>query len=95
METNDTFLSARRGILPPCVNTKTWFDADNAWAYAMSVYVPSLTNAAAATGREMRKSAILQSIDDSLLLRCERLTDEEALVHEPFGKGCDQGEWQN
>jgi hypothetical protein len=65
METSDTYLSARRGILPPGINTKTWFDTDNAWAYAMSVYVPSLTNAAAATGREMRESSILQPIDDS------------------------------
>ena len=65
METNDPYLSARRGVLPPGINTKTWFDADNSWAYAMSVYVPSLTNAAAATGRDMRESDILQSIDDS------------------------------
>ena len=65
METSDTYLSARRRILPPGINIKTWFDSDNAWAYAMSVYVPSLTNAAAATGREMRESSILQPIDDS------------------------------
>ncbi len=65
METNDSYLSARRGILPPGINTKTWFDADHAWAYALSVYVPSLTNAAAGAGREMRESTILQPIDDS------------------------------
>jgi hypothetical protein len=65
METNDTYLSARRGILPPWINTKTWFDTDNAWADAMSVYVPSLTNAAATTGREMRESDIIKSIDDN------------------------------
>jgi hypothetical protein len=64
METSDTYSSVRRGILPPGVNTKTWFDSDNAWAYALSVYVPSLTNAAAATGREMQDSVILQPIDD-------------------------------
>ena len=45
MESNDLYQSARSGILPPGVNTKTWFDADHAWAYGMSVYVPSLTNA--------------------------------------------------
>ena len=64
-ESSDTYQSARRGILPPGVNTKTWFDEDNAWAYAMSVYVPSLTNAAATAGREMREAVILQPIDDS------------------------------
>jgi len=65
METSDTYLSARRGVLPPGINTKTWFDSDNAWAYAMSVYVPSVTNAAAASGREMQESVILQPVDDS------------------------------
>jgi len=65
MESSDTYQSARRGILPPGVNTKTWFDEDKAWAYAMSVYVPSLTNAAATAGREMREAVILQPIDDS------------------------------
>ena len=64
METNDVYQSARSGILPPGINTKTWFDADNAWAYAMSVYVPSLTNAAAGAAREMRDANILQPIDD-------------------------------
>jgi len=65
METNDAYQSARRGILPPGINTKTWFDEDNAWVYAMSVYVPSLTNAAAGAGRDVRDSAILQPVDDS------------------------------
>ena len=65
METQDTYRSARQGILPPGVNTRTWFDDDNAWAYAMSVYVPSLTNAAAGAGREMREADILQPIDAS------------------------------
>jgi hypothetical protein len=64
METNDVYRSARSGVLPPGINTKTWFDADNAWAYAMSVYVPSLTNVAAGTAREMRDAKILQPIDD-------------------------------
>ena len=64
MESNDAYRSARSGILPPGINTKTWFDADHAWAYGMSVYVPSLTNAAAGTARDMRDSNILQAIDD-------------------------------
>jgi len=64
MESNDVYQSARSGILPPGVNTKTWFDADHAWAYGMSVYVPSMTNAAATSGREMRESTILQPTDD-------------------------------
>jgi len=64
--TGDVYSSARSGILPPGVNTKTWFDGNHAWAYGMSVYLPSLTDAAAKTAREMRKSRILQSIDDGI-----------------------------
>lgn len=66
METNDVYLSARRGVLPPGINTKTWFNADHTWGYAMSVYVPSLTSAAAGAGREMREATILQPINDRL-----------------------------
>jgi len=64
MESTDVYRSARKGILPPGISTKTWFDGNNAWAYGMSVYVPSLTNAAAGSAREMRDSKILQDIDD-------------------------------
>jgi hypothetical protein len=63
LETDDTYRSVRQGILPPGVNTRTWFDEDNAWAYAMSVYVPSLTNAATRTGQEMREAGILKPLD--------------------------------
>jgi hypothetical protein len=64
MESTDVYRSARNGILPPGVNTKTWFDEDNAWSYGMSVYVPSLTNAAAGAAKEMSDSRILQPVDD-------------------------------
>jgi len=64
LQTSDAYRSARSGILPPGVNTKTWFDDDRAWSYGMSVYVPSLTNAAAGAAREMRESRILQPVDD-------------------------------
>ena len=64
MQSNDVYTSARKGILPPGINTKTWLDDDNSWAYAMSVYVPSLTDAAAQTGKEMKESKIVQPIRD-------------------------------
>jgi hypothetical protein len=65
MESTDMYVSARRGILPPGVATKTWFDPDHAWAFAMSVYVPSLTNAAASTAQEMMDAKILQPVGSS------------------------------
>lgn len=64
LQTTDVYKSAQRGILPPGVNSKTWFDEDHAFAYGMSVYVPSLTNAAAGAAREMSESRIVQPIDD-------------------------------
>lgn len=63
-QTSDAYRSARQGILPPGVNSRTWFDDDHAWSYGMSVYVPSLTDAAAGTAREMREAQILQPVDD-------------------------------
>jgi len=62
MEATDVYRSARRGILPPGVNTKTWFDGNHAWAYGMSIYVPSLANVAAGAAREMEESRILQPL---------------------------------
>jgi hypothetical protein len=62
LESTDLFQSARRGILPPGVNSKTWFDEDHAWAYGMSVYAPSLSNAAARSAWEMQESQILQPV---------------------------------
>ena len=64
IESTDLYQSVRRGILPPGINTKTWFDDDNAWAYGMLVYVPSATNAAAQTSRDMQNSQIVQPVDD-------------------------------
>ncbi|MHC4402331.1 MAG: hypothetical protein ACYTG0_21915 [Planctomycetota bacterium] len=63
LETTDVYRSVRQGVLPPGVTTKTWFDEDHAWAYGMSVYVPSLTSAAASAAREMQDSRIVQPTD--------------------------------
>jgi len=65
LESTDLYQSARRGILPPGVISKTWFDEDHAWAYGMSVYSPSLSNAAARSAREMQETPIPQPADDS------------------------------
>ena len=64
LEKPDVYQSVRNGIIPPGVMGKTWFDEDHAWAYGMAVYVPSATNAAASTAREMHEGEIVQPIDD-------------------------------
>lgn len=64
LETTDAYRSARQGILPPGVNSRTWFDDDHAWAYGISVYAPSLTDPADDTAIEMREAQIVQPDDD-------------------------------
>lgn len=64
LRTNEVYNSARRGVLPPGVNTKVWNDEDNTWSYAMAVYIPSSTDAAATAGRQMGEANIIQEIND-------------------------------
>jgi len=64
MEMTEEYRSARKGIIPPGVSTKTWSDDEKAFCYGMSVYVPSVTNAAATAAREMSEGEIVQPIDD-------------------------------
>lgn len=100
-ESTDLYQSVRRGVLPPGIATKTWFDDDHAWAYGMSVYVPSATNAAAQSGREMREGSILRPVDDGSGKRSDAsgtgsagasrpssgFTDEDANVRRPSTDG--------
>jgi hypothetical protein len=90
MQTTDTYASARNGILPPGVSTKTWFDDDNAWSYGMSVYVPSLTNTAAEAAREMRESRPLQPIDDGAGRRTGTPAGDSSRIRRP-GEGVGPG----
>ena len=93
MERTDLYQRVRRGILPPGINTKTWFDDDHAWAYGMSVYVPSATNAAVRTARDMQATEILQSLDagtgngpgmgESTTKPSSGFTDEDTPVKRP------------
>jgi len=57
IESTEVYQSVRRGVLPPGVATKTWFDDDHAWAFGMSFYSPSLTSAATQAAREMWEAA--------------------------------------
>lgn len=52
IEATDVYVSARRGILPPGIATRTWFDDGHAWAFGMSFYSSSLTQAASQAAGE-------------------------------------------
>jgi len=60
IKTTDVYESARKGVLPPGVTTKTWFDENHAWAYAMSVYIPSHSDAARQAADEMRNADLVK-----------------------------------
>ena len=40
--------------------TRSWFDEDHTWAFAMSVYVPSASKAASQAAREMEQTLIVR-----------------------------------
>lgn len=54
-KSSDQFQSIRQGVLPPGVVTKTFTSKDNAEMYAVSVYIPSLTNQAQQAAQEMQQ----------------------------------------
>jgi hypothetical protein len=66
LQTDDTYANARKGIIPAGVITKTWFDEDHAWAYSLSVYVPSFSKAAEEAAREIKGSAIVPQAGEKL-----------------------------
>ena len=57
-----TIESARQGLLPPGVQRRTWTDKDEAFAWGIAVYAPSLTDAAAAGARDMENAQIVQPV---------------------------------
>ena len=63
MEFSQTIESARRGTIPPGVIRRAWIDDEGAFAYALAIYIPSVTNAAAAGAKEMRETNIVQPIE--------------------------------
>lgn len=58
--TDTRIQSLRQGILPPGVMRDTSLDEDEAYAYGIAVYVPSLTDAARGAAREMDEAEIVR-----------------------------------
>lgn len=53
--------SMRKGVLPPGVSVKTFMNPEKTIAEAVAVYMPSVTNNAAAAAKEMKDSKIVQN----------------------------------
>ena len=87
---NETITSARRGSLPPGVTRRAWLDEDNAFAYAVAVYVPSFSDAAAAGGQAMQNAEILKPVEPSKG-RAPMPEQDEAAGSSPAPNGLKRG----
>jgi hypothetical protein len=54
----EVYESARKGILPPGVITKTWFDEDHAWSYGMSVFWANVNVLAEGAAADMARGPL-------------------------------------
>ena len=52
--------SAIKGTIPPGVSPKAWLDNEGTFAYAVAVYIPSVTQKAAQMDQDMKDSQIVQ-----------------------------------
>jgi hypothetical protein len=62
----DVVESSRSGKLPPGVTIKRWFDKDHNWAYAIAVYMPSMTAKVRDLGKMMDDSNLLDDGDSQV-----------------------------
>jgi hypothetical protein len=58
-KSSEQFQSVRSGILPPGVTPKTFTSKDDAEVYAVVVYIPSVSQQADQTAREMNQAQLL------------------------------------
>ena len=79
---NEAITTAARGILPPGVNRSSWFDDEGVWAYAVAIYVPSITNRAASDAQTMRDSQILQPVQTEQEIK--KRQEQERLIQGPM-----------
>ena len=52
--------SAIKGTIPPGVSPKAWLNDEGTFAYAVAVYIPSVTQKAAQMNQDMKDSQIVQ-----------------------------------
>lgn len=58
-KSSEQFQSVRSGILPPGVTPKTFASKDDAEVYAVAIYIPSVSQQAAQTAKEMNQAQLL------------------------------------
>ncbi len=60
-KSSEQYESIRKGILPPGVSSKTFTSKDDAEVYAVAVYIPSVSQQAAQTAKEMSQAQLLDN----------------------------------
>lgn len=63
VDLNEAIVTASKGTLPSGVTRRAWLDNDNAFAYAVAVYVPSFTNKAASDSKVMNDAQLLKPVE--------------------------------
>jgi hypothetical protein len=87
IETNSSVItSARKGILPPGVQQKGWFDDDKAFAYHVAVYIPSISKRADDARKTMQSGQIVQPQDQGQKLDPKALPDAGTMKQGPSGR---------
>lgn len=64
-KSSEQFQSVRSGILPPGVTPKTFTSKDDAEVYAVAVYIPSVSQQAAQTAKEMSQAQLLDNPNEA------------------------------
>ena len=77
--------SLRSGVLPPGITRKSWLDNKGHFAYAMAVYIPSVTNYTVRASQEMDDTNILQPVDGREPNRPSRRRERVKIDRGPSG----------
>lgn len=64
-KSSEQFQSVRSGILPPGVTPKSFTSKDDAEVYAVAVYIPSVSQQAAQTAKEMSQAQLLDNPNEA------------------------------
>ena len=80
-KSSEQFQSIRSGILPPGVTPKTFTSKDDAEVYAVAVYLPSVSQQAAQTAKEMSQAQLLGNPNEAGGAATAPATQDDSVPH--------------
>ena len=78
--------SAVKGVIPPGVSPRAWLDDEGAFAYAVAVYIPSVTQKAAQMNQNMKDSKIVQDYEVRRNAQDDQQTQFNSRTYKDSGK---------